>query len=136
MRMWMVDPTILCRQHLLGEHLECHMFGGTLKQKIKMDGYIQNNLFEPSSLISRHNILAEEMLRREMKHVSVLELPNDIFKYLPPNFQNRKVNVVNSLDDLIRRCPRCRARYQLIIDNGQIPLTDKDIESIIYDRNS
>lgn len=27
MRMWMVDPTIMCRQHLLGEHYELHVRG-------------------------------------------------------------------------------------------------------------
>ena len=32
MRMWMVDPQIMCRQHLLGEHTEMHMFVGTLKR--------------------------------------------------------------------------------------------------------
>jgi hypothetical protein len=24
--MWMVDPRIMCRNHLLGEHAEIHMF--------------------------------------------------------------------------------------------------------------
>ena len=26
MRMWMIDPTLLCRKHLLGEHGELHKF--------------------------------------------------------------------------------------------------------------
>ena len=32
MRQWMVDPRLLCRKHLLGEHVENHMFIGTLKR--------------------------------------------------------------------------------------------------------
>ncbi len=30
MRMWMVDTKKLCRQHLLAEHSEMHMFAGAL----------------------------------------------------------------------------------------------------------
>lgn len=30
MRMWMVDPKIMCRKHLLGEHLELHMLAGCI----------------------------------------------------------------------------------------------------------
>jgi hypothetical protein len=31
MRMWMVNPRIMCGNHLLGEHLETHMFYGIIK---------------------------------------------------------------------------------------------------------
>ena len=40
----MVDPKFLCQKHLCGEHLECHMFLGTLKKNKKVDGYLKNNL--------------------------------------------------------------------------------------------
>ena len=32
MRDWKVNPKLLCRQHLLGNHLEVHMFVGTLRR--------------------------------------------------------------------------------------------------------
>ena len=60
MRMWMIDSAILCRYHLLGEHLETHMFAGHLKKKKRVDGYLRNNCFEPKSLVFRHEYLARE----------------------------------------------------------------------------
>ena len=36
MRMWMIDPKLLCRKHLLGEHLEIHMFVGTINKGINV----------------------------------------------------------------------------------------------------
>jgi hypothetical protein len=30
MRMWMVPPKVMCRKHLLGEHVEIHMLAGSL----------------------------------------------------------------------------------------------------------
>ncbi len=50
MRQWLCDPKILCNKHLLGEHVEHHMFVGTLKAKKNVDGYVRNNLLEISSL--------------------------------------------------------------------------------------
>jgi Pyrimidine dimer DNA glycosylase len=33
MRMWLVDPRLMCSQHLLGEHVELHMLVGSLNRK-------------------------------------------------------------------------------------------------------
>ena len=44
MRMWMVDPKIMCRKHLLGEHVEHHMFVGTINKRISIVGYLRDNL--------------------------------------------------------------------------------------------
>ena len=37
MRMWMIDPTMLCTKHLLGEHVELHMFVGTINKNKKLN---------------------------------------------------------------------------------------------------
>ena len=63
MRMWLVDPKILCQKHLCGEHVEMHMFLGTLKKGKKIDGFLKNNLFEPRVLHKRHEELKEEMIK-------------------------------------------------------------------------
>lgn len=110
MRMWMVDPEIMCRKHLLGEHVECHMFVGTLRKKKKVDGYFKNDLFEPTSLFARHEQLSREMQRRGYKHNSLMdskEVENLIIN-LPANI----INVQTSLKDLIGRCPDCLKRFQ------------------------
>ena len=48
MRMWNVNPKTLCRKHLLGEHLEIHMFVGSINKKISMKGYLEKGFLESS----------------------------------------------------------------------------------------
>ena len=102
----MVDPRILCRKHLLGEHVETHMFRGTLKKGIRIQGYIQNNLFEPASLYERHEALATELLSRGYIHSS--PFINDV----PIKDGSARINRTNSLDELLSRCPECKRRFE------------------------
>lgn len=105
MRMWMVDPEIMCRQHLLGEHVECHMFVGSINRGISMKGYLQKGQLEVNSLRRRHDALARELERRGMDHKSPLP------KMVKPTTALGEVNGATSLKELLRRCPDCRARY-------------------------
>jgi hypothetical protein len=100
--MWMIDPRILCRKHLLGEHVETHMIAGCLRLGKSLDGYINTGLVELKNLTIRHDQLAGEMLKRGMNHKSELvvsELPD-----------LGKVNRNRSLLDLIKRCDNCLKR--------------------------
>lgn len=72
MRMWMVNPRNMCRQHLMGEHVELHMFLGAMRKGISMQGYLDNNMLEPESIVTRHTALVQEMQRRGYKHNSPL----------------------------------------------------------------
>jgi hypothetical protein len=105
MRMWMVNPRIMCRQHLLGEHVEIHMFIGTLDRKKSVKGYLQKGLLEVHNLRSRHNELVEEMKRRGYRHHSEVEEKWKTVNML--GFIDRK----QSLDDIINRCSKCKIRY-------------------------
>ena len=109
MRMWMADPEILCKNHLLGEHCECHMFLGTLKKNKSIKGYIDNNLFQPLKLQERHDILKGEMIKRNMNHKSDLSVENEL-DYLPERYRNYIIDRESSLKDLLGRCPRCNER--------------------------
>jgi len=100
MRMWSVDPTKMCRQHLLGEHLEMHMFVGAIKSGISIEGYITNGLVNPRAIKERHDQLAEEMVRRGYRHQSSLEF--DCSK-----LRKVRVNVENSIKELRHRCKEC-----------------------------
>ena len=103
MRMWMVNPKIMCRKHLLGEHVELHMLVGTLKKGISIQGYLDGNPMEPESIQSRHTELVAETESRGYNHKSQLEVwPLKIF---------RKVDNNASLAELLRRCPECRVTY-------------------------
>jgi hypothetical protein len=109
MRQWMVDPKILCRKHLMGEHVEHHMMVGTINKRKSITGYINNNLIEPLSLIGRHVELVIEMEERGYNHKS--DLPVLILNYLPENELNYKIDKEKSLNDLINRCEDCKERY-------------------------
>lgn len=105
MRMWMTPPALMCRQHLLGEHLEIHMLRSALQQGTSLTGYVDHGLVQLSSLWARHEELSHEMEKRGYKHESPLrpisELPSDT-----PLLGT--VDQEQSLNELITRCPKCR----------------------------
>src|SRR3990167_4118396 len=107
MRQWLVNPKILCKNHLLGEHLENHMFCNGINRKISLFGYLQNNLLEPSSLEKRHDELVKEMLRRGYNHKSPFKRCNT--SHLGINLYHQ-IDKEASLKDLILRCKECRIR--------------------------
>ena len=99
MRMWMIDPTKMCNQHLLGEHVELHMLVGSLKKGRSIAGFAA--LVEVSSINSRHAELATEMESRGMVHKS--PLTSDF-----PPFGS--VDRAKSLQNLVSRCEKCAQR--------------------------
>lgn len=54
MRQWLVDPRCLCDKHLLGEHVEHHMFIGTLRKNKSIQGYLDKGF---NLLIRTHEYL-------------------------------------------------------------------------------
>jgi len=111
MRMWLCKPEILCQKHLCGEHLEMHMFVGTLREGKKIDGYLKNNLFEPRFLHQRHKDLADEMIRRGYNHKTPLyEVDCAPILDLTDEQQYWEVDRESALRDLLSRCPKCRDR--------------------------
>lgn len=134
MRMWMIDQHILCDKHLRGEYVECAMFVGTFKRKLNIPGYVRNNLVEPLSILDRFDILKSEMLRRDFNAKKILDFDICLLDYLKPEWLFNEVDVVSSLDDLIRRCPVCAKRYRSIIEDDIIPCRDTDITNITFSR--
>lgn len=102
MRMWGVEPKVLCRQHLLGEHLEMHMFATTIRRGISIDGYVKNGLVQPELVYQRHQDLVVEMIRREMNHKS----PMEPFNCAPRGY----VDIQKNLDVLVERCGNCKRK--------------------------
>ena len=102
-RMWMVDPRIMCRQHLLGEHAELHMIAANIKLGRSLDGYIRINAIEPKSIKRRHDELAVELGLRGMEHKSPLD-------FWTEEYQEITIDRSASLKMLVGRCPRCAGR--------------------------
>jgi hypothetical protein len=108
--MWMVDPRMMCRQHLLGEHFETHVIANNIARGRGIAGFIRNNVIEPHSISSRHDALVEEMERRGMKHRSPLHFSTDLY----PDF---RIDREASFRLLVGRCPRCAARARSVQDD-------------------
>jgi hypothetical protein len=104
-RMWMVDPKIMCRQHLLGEHVEIHMFAGTLDKNKSVKGYLDKGLLEVHSMYRRHEELVEEMKQRGYRHCSPLDE-----KWKTATKQGT-IDRKGNLEELLRRCSRCKQRH-------------------------
>jgi hypothetical protein len=105
MRMWRVDPKVLCNKHLVGEHYEMHMFAGSIRLGRSMAGYINRGLLIPEDIKRRHDLLASEMIVRGFIHESPLDQPDVI--------SGGSINVGGNLQELSRRCPKCRVRIIL-----------------------
>jgi hypothetical protein len=111
--MWMIDPQLLCQQHLLGEHSEIHkhkhnfLKGHSIKGRIKPIVQI-----EPLEMKSRHDALANEMIRRKYNHESPYTQP-DLSLY-SLNEISGKVDREFSKQDLIQRCPECAKKLLAI----------------------
>jgi hypothetical protein len=112
--MWMVNPKFMCVKHLNGEHLEIHMFLGTIKKGKSIKGYIEKNLCQPRSFKRRHDDIVNEMIARDYKgHKTPLEYIDCQFVCdLPIEYQYWEVNSIKSLRDLLSRCPDCLKRYE------------------------
>lgn len=104
MRMWMVNPRLMCRRHLLGEHVETHMLLGSLAKGRSIAGHVARGQLEPRNAIKRHDRLARELSRRGYDHKS----PARADVALPIN---GSVDRSKSLADLTKRCAECRATF-------------------------
>ena len=108
MRMWMINPKLLCRKHLLGEHGELHKHRSLFVKGHSIAGRLGQ--IEPRAMERRHNQLAREMVRRGFKHQSPFVQPD--LSYLPATDRNGKVSKTESLFLLVDRCQDCKARVE------------------------
>lgn len=107
MRMWMVDPKLLCNKHLLGEHGEIHKHKHNFVKKHNMFGRLKSpSQIDPQAMEVRHNELAQEMLIRGMNHKSPYLQPD--VSYLP----KANIDINFNLKDLSNRCENCSKRIE------------------------
>ena len=60
-RMWNVSPDVMCRQHLLGEHVEMHMVVGSINRGKSITGYTSNGLLDTRHI--QHRLLPQLHLK-------------------------------------------------------------------------
>lgn len=110
MRMWMIDPVLLCKKHLIGEHGELHKFLPSFRKGHKVDGRFSPIVqIQFKGYLERHDALAQEMLNRGYNHKSPLvDIPD--FARIYPAFIDRMVEPDTSIADLMMRCENCNQR--------------------------
>ena len=125
MRMWNIYPSLMCNKHLLGEHVEMHVFIGALKSGRSIDGHINKNQIQTHNTLKRHDELANEMIRRGMKHASPLEYN----KNLPVS---GIVYVNDNIKILAARCESCRIKQQEFAARNLAAQKNTDTSSLKY----
>lgn len=119
--MWNVDPVLLCRNHLLGEHGEIHKHRHNFVKKHKITKRIFPIVqIEPENMKRRHDELALEMIRRGYNHQSPYEQPD--LNHLIPEERYAKIDTLISIQDLMDRCPECEKNFKYL----PIPLNQPD----------
>ena len=99
----------MCQQHRLGEHVEAHMFVGSMCKGISFDGYYENHLFfGPKVLWTRHELLARTFESHQSSLVVPSEWPNSLYY---PNIELTPELIEESTFELIRRCFKCNQLY-------------------------
>ena len=111
--MWNVDPKVMCNKHLFGEHVEMHMFAGTIKKNKSIQGYLDNQLVEVHNIKKRHDELVKEIKKRGFNHKSPIIQPKfGVLRGSKAGF----VDIQDNMLELRKRCPECRnlQRKQLL----------------------
>lgn len=118
MRHWLVIPELMCRQHRLGEHLECHMFYSSITQIRSLDGYYQNGLFfGPRFLKYRHKELQkliaghQSPLNTEPVFTHLAHKLNYKDQYFYPDRIPTTEQITTSRTTLVTRCKICRRKH-------------------------
>ncbi len=99
-----MNPKFLCVHHLLGEHLEMHMFAGAINKGKSIQGYIDRNLVDIQKISMRHAELVNEMTSRGIRHNSPLK---EFHSSLTGT-----INIENNIKDLSERCHKCREKIK------------------------
>jgi hypothetical protein len=102
----MVDPRVLCRRHLLGEHGELHKHRHCFERGHSIEG--RRGQIEPEAMKARHDALADEMRRRGFRHQSPYAQP-DLSGY---DLEGFTIDRQASLRLLLDRCEACRMRME------------------------
>lgn len=105
MRMWLVDPEILCTKHLSGEHVELHMIAGAYAKghKASLEGLADAGYIDTSLVVQRHAELVSEMEKRGWNHKS----PLDESLLDGAQIGIGAVDPIKSKIELFNRCHRC-----------------------------
>lgn len=115
MRMWMVDPRLLCLRHLLGEHRDVHQLVGCLRLGRSIKGHLMKRYIDPSSIYMRHSELEKELEKRGAH----LKSPLNVVECVAFGHWHGVgfIDQGKSLFELSTRCEKCRFRISNFVRN-------------------
>jgi hypothetical protein len=106
--MWCINPRLLCRENLLGEHNELHKLVGGINNHEHgvaiAEGQAAKGNIDTSRIDDRHDDLVEEMQHRGYGHASPLSYDDDL--------DIGDVDEVGNREELADRCEDCRQRIE------------------------
>jgi hypothetical protein len=108
MRMWMVDPRIMCFKHLCREHCEVHRLVANLRKGRDVRSYLLRQVLDISSIYIRHKELEDEIMARGGKLDSPLSAAECVA--FARWYGSTTVNIGRSLADLSDCCKECRKK--------------------------
>ena len=112
-RMFMVPPSQMCQQHILGEHKELHMIAGSLKRAIDgddrhratLEGQADAGNIDVRQLASRH---------RTLEAYGNWDSPLPSFNIQEASFANGHIDTRRSRRDLRSRCSDCAQQMEAL----------------------
>jgi len=113
MRMWLIDPRLLCMKHLKLEHKDLHSIVKNLNSGINLDLYIVRGDIDPSNVFTRHEIVEQELQLRGVYTNSPLHKFE--CKALETWYGKVNINLGRSLSDLSSACPSCHKRISSLV---------------------
>jgi hypothetical protein len=108
MRMWMINPKLLCNKHLLGEYAEIFKHRHNFVKQYSIKGRIGQ--IEPLKMANRVEELRKEGIERGFNMKAIYIIPD--LSYLSDEELNSKVDTNKSIQDLLNRCPECKKRIE------------------------
>lgn len=114
MRMWNTPPEIMCQNHILGEHRELHILQGYVAHGMSIRGFVEKGILEIDNMVDRHDELVREFARRGWPSGTAHTTPMIIDREHPMIkewYYRGSVHRIYTLLELLRRCPKCRDRY-------------------------
>lgn len=105
MRMWMIDPRLMCKKHISGEHNEIHKHLPSLYKGVSITGRMGPPAqIQLNALQSRHDELAQYL-----NHKSPLDVDYELIRHNYREHYHTRVDPDHNLADLVYRCADCRA---------------------------
>lgn len=117
--LWGIDPALICNQHLLGYHKECHQANGSIAKKMNIISYLKKRQIEPKSIKEFHDEVVLEMLKRKTKNGKSWQhsspLTSADISYMQIWRQNIRIIKNESLWLLLNhKSPKCKCRERII----------------------